>query len=155
MHRLNLTIDEELYEQVRAVSFIEKKSISAMIRESLSEYIAKNAKTKQQADLILEADDEKEILSILANEEFTSNEDFKSKFNLWLFHILKLLKRSFQNMIEDFKKKYLMLFKTYQRWYLQVIELLDFSSLGFFGLRPSEKLFLKSKHFKAANFSLT
>lgn len=49
-----------------------------MIRESLSEYIAKNAKTKQQAELILEADDEKEILSILANDEFTSNEDFKN-----------------------------------------------------------------------------
>jgi len=82
MHRLNLTIDEALYEQARAVSFIEKKSISQMIRESLSQYIEKNSKTKQQADLILEADDEKEILSILANEEFTSNEDFKSKFNL-------------------------------------------------------------------------
>jgi len=82
MHRLNLTIDEALYEQVRAVSFIEKKSISQMIRESLSQYIAKNSKTKQQADLILEADDEKEILSILANEEFTTNDDFKSKFNL-------------------------------------------------------------------------
>lgn len=82
MHRLNLTIDEALYEQARAVSFIEKKSISQMIRESLSEYIAKNSKTKQQADLILEADDEKEILSILANDEFTSNEDFKNKFNL-------------------------------------------------------------------------
>ena len=82
MHRLNLTIDEELYEQARAVSFIEKKSISAMIRESLSEYIAKNSKTKQQAALILEADDEKEILSILANDKFTSNDDFKSKFNL-------------------------------------------------------------------------
>ena len=82
MHRLNLTIDEALYEQVRAFSFIEKKSISQMIRESLSEYISKNTKTKQQANLILEADDEKEILSILANEDFTSNNDFKSKFNL-------------------------------------------------------------------------
>jgi metal-responsive CopG/Arc/MetJ family transcriptional regulator len=82
MHRLNLTIDETLYEQARAVSFIEKKSISQMIRESLREYIAKNAKTKEQANLILEADDEKEILSILANDEFTSNEDFKNKFNL-------------------------------------------------------------------------
>jgi len=82
MHRLNLTIDEALYEQARAVSFIKKKSISQMIRESLSEYIEKNAKTKQQADLILEAEDEKEILSILANDEFTSNEDFKIKFNL-------------------------------------------------------------------------
>jgi len=83
MHRLNLTIDEELYEQARAFSFIEKKSISQMIRESLNEYLSKNSKTKQQAKLILEADDEKEILAILANEEFTSNDDFKSKFNLW------------------------------------------------------------------------
>ena len=82
MHRLNLTIDEALYEQVRAVSFIEKKSISQMIRESLSEYIVKNSETKEQANLILEADDEKEILSILANEDFISNNDFKSKFNL-------------------------------------------------------------------------
>jgi hypothetical protein len=82
MHRLNLTIDEALYEQARAVSFIEKKSISAMIRESLSEYIAKNSKTKEQATLILEADDEKEILSILANEKFTENKDIKNKYNL-------------------------------------------------------------------------
>ncbi len=82
MHRLNLTIDESLYEQARAVSFIEKKSISQMIRESLSEYLSKNSKAKQQAKLILEADDEKEILSILANEDFISNNDFKSKFNL-------------------------------------------------------------------------
>ena len=80
MHRLNLTIDEALYEQARAFSFIEKKSISAIIRESLSDYISSKTKTKQQANLILEADDEKEILSILANEEFISNNDFKNKF---------------------------------------------------------------------------
>jgi hypothetical protein len=82
VHRLNLTIDEALYEQVRAFSFIEKKSISKMIRESLSEYISKNIKTQEQAHLILEADDEKEILSILENEKFISNDDFKNKFNL-------------------------------------------------------------------------
>ena len=82
MHRLNLTIDEALYEQARAVSFIEKKSISQMIREGLSEYLLKNSKTKQQAELLLEAKDEKEILEIMANEKFTSNDDFKSKFNL-------------------------------------------------------------------------
>lgn len=82
MHRLNLTIDEALYEQARALSFVTKKSISAMIRESLKEYLSKNTKEKQQADLLLEADDEKEILSILANDEFTSNNDFKRNFNL-------------------------------------------------------------------------
>ena len=82
MHRLNLTIDEALYEQARAFSFIEKKSISAMIRESLNEYISSKTRVKQQANLILEADDEKEILSIMANDEFTSSNDFKTKFNL-------------------------------------------------------------------------
>jgi hypothetical protein len=82
MHRLNLTIDETLYEQARAFSFIEKKSISAIIRESLSEYLSKKTKTKQQANLILEADDKEEILSILKNDEFISNNEFKNKFNL-------------------------------------------------------------------------
>jgi metal-responsive CopG/Arc/MetJ family transcriptional regulator len=76
MHRLNLTIDEALYEQVRAVSFLEKKSISQMIRESLSEYIAKNTKTKEKAELLLEADDEEEVLAILKNDTFSSNDDF-------------------------------------------------------------------------------
>ena len=50
-----------------------------MIRESLSEYLAKNSQTKQKAELLLEADDEKEVLNILKNDEFTSEEDFKSR----------------------------------------------------------------------------
>ena len=82
MHRLNLTIDEALYEQARAFSFIEKKSISQMVRESLNEYLSNQTKTREQAKLILEADDEKEILSILENEKFISSNDFKDKFNL-------------------------------------------------------------------------
>ena len=82
MHRLNLTIDEGLYNQARAVSFIQNKSISQMIRESLRQYLENNFQVTQQANLILEANDEKEILNILASEEFTSNDDFKSKFNL-------------------------------------------------------------------------
>ena len=82
MHRLNLTIDESLYEKVRAFSFIEKKSISQMIRESLNEYLLKNSKKNEQASLLLEADDEKEVLSILANDNFTSNDEFKDKFSL-------------------------------------------------------------------------
>jgi len=82
MHRLNLTIDEELYERARAVSFIEKKSISQLIRESLKEYLSKNSTANNQADLILEADDEKEVLEILKNDEFISNEDFKDRYAL-------------------------------------------------------------------------
>jgi len=82
MHRLNLTIDEALYERIRAVSFVEKKSISQLMRESLHEYLNKNTKRNQQAELILEADDEKEILSILNNDTFMSDKAFKEKFGL-------------------------------------------------------------------------
>jgi len=53
-----------------------------MVRESLSQYIHNNFQSKEQADLMLEEDDEKVILNILANEKFTSYSDFKHKFNL-------------------------------------------------------------------------
>jgi predicted CopG family antitoxin len=35
MKRLNITIDEELYEKARAMAFFRKESISAIIRKSL------------------------------------------------------------------------------------------------------------------------
>jgi metal-responsive CopG/Arc/MetJ family transcriptional regulator len=82
MHRLNLTIDEGLYEQIRVISFLEKKSISQMVREGLKEYIEKNVTTKKQAELILASDDETEILNILKNDTFISESDFKKQFAL-------------------------------------------------------------------------
>lgn len=82
MHRLNLTIDETLYEKARAFSFLENKSISQMIRESLSEYLDKSKEKKAQVELLLEADDEKEILSILKNDSFSTQDEFAKKFNL-------------------------------------------------------------------------
>ncbi|SFV58781.1 hypothetical protein MNB_SM-4-1648 [hydrothermal vent metagenome] len=82
MHRLNLTIDEGLYEKARAFSFLENKSISQMIRESLSDYLNKSKTKSNQAQLLLDADDEEEILAIMKNEDFTSQDDFTKKFNL-------------------------------------------------------------------------
>jgi len=46
------------------------------------DYLAKNSKVNRQATLILEANDEKEILDILKNDEFISNDEFKKRFNL-------------------------------------------------------------------------
>ena len=82
MHRLNLTIDEGLYEKARAFSFLENKSISQMIRESLSDYLDKSKERSNQIQLLLDADDEEEILAIMKNEDFTSQDDFTKKFNL-------------------------------------------------------------------------
>lgn len=82
MQRLNLTIDEALYEQARAFSFVEKKPISQIIRESLGEYFQNHADTKAKADLLLDAKDKAEVLEIIKDDTFSSNEEFKKKFNL-------------------------------------------------------------------------
>lgn len=54
MHRISLTIDKELYEQARAFGFIEKKSVSQILRESLEVYF-KTSNSKDKAALILDA----------------------------------------------------------------------------------------------------
>jgi predicted CopG family antitoxin len=66
--RLNITIDEELYKKVRALSFFRNESISEIIRRSLKAWIDKKIGKKE--NLILSAKDEKEILEILASDEF-------------------------------------------------------------------------------------
>jgi Arc/MetJ-type ribon-helix-helix transcriptional regulator len=79
MHRLNLTIDETLYKKARALSFLKNKSISQIVRESLSEYLEKG---KEQTELLLEADDEAEVLAILNEGEFSSQDEFRKKYDL-------------------------------------------------------------------------
>jgi len=81
MHRLNLTIDESLYEKTRAIGFVENKSISQLVRESLQAYLA-NRESAKKATLLLEAEDEKEVLQILQTNEFTGADDFQKKFDL-------------------------------------------------------------------------
>ena len=80
MHRLNLTVDEALYDKARAFSFMTKKPISQLVRESLTEYLSKNG--GKNIDLLLDAKDEKKILDILKEDNFTSQNDFKKEFNL-------------------------------------------------------------------------
>lgn len=82
MQRLNLTIDEALYEQARAFSFVEKRPISQIIRDSLNEYFQKHAQTKEKVDLLLDAKDKAEVLEIIKSDNFSSNDEFKKKFNL-------------------------------------------------------------------------
>lgn len=82
MHRLNLTIDESLYEQVRLHSFVSKKSISQITRDGLSLYLAEKTNDSVKAQLVLEAKDEKEILEILAEDEYMTENEFVKKFNI-------------------------------------------------------------------------
>jgi len=78
--RLNITIDEELYRKVRALSFFRNESISEIIRTSLKAWIDKKIGKKE--NLILSAKDEKEILKILSSDEFVTSEEAKEILDL-------------------------------------------------------------------------
>ena len=80
MKRLNITIDEELYKKVKALSFFRDESISDIIRKSLQDWIDKYLTKKEE--LILSAEDEKEILEILSSDEFISSVEAKKTLEL-------------------------------------------------------------------------
>lgn len=81
MHRISLTIDKELYEQARAFGFLEKKSVSQILRESLEAYF-KTSQSKEKATLLLDAKDKEEILNIMNTDTFVEQSDFVKKYNV-------------------------------------------------------------------------
>ena len=80
MKRLNITIDEDLYRKVKALSFFRNESISEIIRKSLSAWLEKTI--KKEEELILSAKDEKEILEIISSDEFISSEETKNNLGI-------------------------------------------------------------------------
>ena len=80
MKRLNITIDEDLYKKVKALSFFRNESISEIIRKSLKAWLDKKMKKKEE--LILSAKDEKEILEIISSDEFVSSEKAKKTLGI-------------------------------------------------------------------------
>lgn len=82
MKRLNITIDENLYQTLRTISFIQQESISKIIRDKLSNSLKKEKKLSKTTELVLEAEDEAEILEILKENEYLNWEDVKKKHHL-------------------------------------------------------------------------
>jgi predicted CopG family antitoxin len=80
MRRLNITIDDDLYKKIKAVAFFRDESISEIIRKSVHEWIEKRMGKREE--LILSAKDEKEILEILASDEFVSSDEAKELLSL-------------------------------------------------------------------------
>lgn len=83
MKSLNIKIDESLYEKIRTIGFIQKKPLAVVVRESLQNSIGSQSKDiKEKMELILEAEDEDRILSILAKNEWVSEDEFMRENNL-------------------------------------------------------------------------
>jgi len=78
MKRLNITIDEETYEEARAYAFVKKISLSKLIRDSLR-FVIKN---KKNAEIKLSEEEEKKFLNIIKNDEFISSEEVKKTLGL-------------------------------------------------------------------------
>jgi Arc/MetJ-type ribon-helix-helix transcriptional regulator len=80
MRRINVIINEDLYRKAKAVAFLRNESLSEIIRNSLDEWLGKRMGKREE--LVLSAKDEKEILDILASDEFLTSEDLKKSLGL-------------------------------------------------------------------------
>lgn len=80
--RINISIDQNIYQRLKAKCFIENKSISGFIVESVLLNLSKDKSSILEE--VLNATEEEELLAILNNpenkERMTHNE-LKNKFN--------------------------------------------------------------------------
>jgi Arc/MetJ-type ribon-helix-helix transcriptional regulator len=80
MQRVNVSLDDETYEILRFLSFKNRKSMSEIIRESISKNI--RTKDKKESKLVLDAKDKKELLAIIEKNEYISESDFEKELGL-------------------------------------------------------------------------
>lgn len=80
MKRVNVILEAELYDKARVVGFIRKKSLSEIVRDALREWLKSNV--DERAELVLSEKDERELLRILAEDEFIPLEQAKKELDL-------------------------------------------------------------------------
>jgi Arc/MetJ-type ribon-helix-helix transcriptional regulator len=80
MKRVNIIIEDDLYEKARAVAFVRRQSISEVIRKALRQWMTKNIDKK--SELVISEKEEKRILKILKIEEFVPLEEVKKSLGL-------------------------------------------------------------------------
>jgi len=80
MKRVNIIIEDDLYEKARAVAFVRRQSISEVIRKALRQWMTKNIDKK--SELVISEKEEKRILKILKTEEFVPLEEVKKSIGL-------------------------------------------------------------------------
>lgn len=81
MKRINISLDDQMYERLRAVSFLKHTPISQLIRESLEQTVL--SEYSQEAALLLDAEDETQLLTILKDQSpLYSHQEVKEKLGL-------------------------------------------------------------------------
>jgi len=81
--RINISISPSVYQRLKTKCFIENKSVSGFITESVLLNLSKD--TSNIIEEVLSAKEEDEILAILSNhenQERITHSELKKKFNL-------------------------------------------------------------------------
>jgi Arc/MetJ-type ribon-helix-helix transcriptional regulator len=80
MKRVNVILEAELYDKARVIGFIRKKSLSEIVRAALRDWLDVNI--DERAEIVLSEKDERELLKILAEDEFVPFERAKKELDL-------------------------------------------------------------------------
>jgi Arc/MetJ-type ribon-helix-helix transcriptional regulator len=80
MKRVNIIIEDDLYEKARAVAFVRRQSISEVIRKALRQWMTKNLDKK--SEIVLSAKEEERLLKIMETEELVPLEEVKKSLGL-------------------------------------------------------------------------
>jgi len=76
MKRVNFLLDEKLYERLRAAAFLRKKTMSDLIREAIERMLT------GKEEIVLSAKKEEELLKILKEDEFVSEEEARKALGI-------------------------------------------------------------------------
>ena len=80
MKRVNVILETDLYDRARIIGFIRKKSLSEIVRDALRDWLRTHVDEK--AELVLSEKDERELLRILAEDDFVPLEQVKKSLGL-------------------------------------------------------------------------
>ena len=80
MKRVNVILEADLYDKARIVAFVKRKSLSAIVRGALSEWLTKNVDA--ETELLIAEKDKKRLMKILESDEFIPAESAKKTLGL-------------------------------------------------------------------------
>ena len=68
MKRVNVILETDLYDKARVLAFVQRKSLSEIVRSALRDWLS--AHVDRETELILAEKDEKRLLKVLTTDEF-------------------------------------------------------------------------------------
>jgi metal-responsive CopG/Arc/MetJ family transcriptional regulator len=75
MKRVNVILEEDLYNKARTVAFVKKKSLSEIVRKALKDWLSVNVDAEME--IVLSEKDERRLIRILSRDDFVPLEKAK------------------------------------------------------------------------------